>query len=394
MNILDSYMQQKGQEYRKFNPNRAKNIYTKLKCALRDSAYIPPKKVIQVIGTNGKGSTGRFLTLALIQHNNNVVHFTSPHIFNFNERFYKNGKIVSDNELLEAHEILQEFDFMREASYFEYATFLAYILSNGVDYLILEAGVGGEFDSTSVIERDMCIVSVIDFDHEEMLGNNIEAIATTKLNAMVSPSIIGFQKHNIVIQIADNIAIKNDIRLIVLDSDDILQYGVCGISYSAILHYITKHNLATFLIENLILSLKALEILGLDCDLENLAKLDLKGRFERILDNVIIDVGHNQSAATALKNSLKDKKVILVYNSYFQKNIKNILHILQDNIIRVEILDITDNDRIVKREVLEEILESLNISYNDFKGINKEYEYLVFGSFSVVEKFMLTFVDY
>lgn len=364
----------KGQEYRMFNPNRAKEIYNKLFPYLKK---IP--KIIQIIGTNGKGSTGRFLSLALMQNKYSILHFTSPHIFSFNERFYKNGKIIGDLEILQAHRFLQNLDFMNDASYFEYATFLALVLANDVDFLILEAGVGGEFDSTSAVKRDLCLFSLIDFDHEEMLGDCIEKIATTKLNAMVNPSIIGIQKHYIIKSIAKEIAHKKNINdLFFVDSID-----------SDILTYLQKNNLASFLAENLALSLKALDILGIDCDLDSLPNFDLKGRFQKIRDNIIIDVGHNISAAKAIKYNLKNKKVILVYNSYFQKNIEEILLILKENILRVEIIDIEDNDRIINKNDLIAILKKNNIKYSNFKEINNNEDYLVFGSFSVIEKFIL-----
>lgn len=380
MNALEQYMHDKGLEYNKFNPNRVKNLYAKLQ------NHLPPNpKTIQIIGTNGKGSTGRFLCLALMQAGFKVLHFTSPHIFRFNERFYKNGEIVSDEELLLAHDKLQAFDFITEASYFEYATFLACVLAESLDFLILEAGVGGEFDSTSVVRRDLCLFSMIDFDHEDLLGNSIEKIATTKLNAMVSPSILGFQTHSIVYEIASKIASMKHIKEL---------YRVDSIN-SDIMRYVERYSLASFLGQNLALSVKALEVLGIKVDINLLPCLDLMGRFQRIKDNIIIDVGHNPSAALAIKSNLKDKQVVLVYNSYFQKNTEEILRILKDNILRVEIIALDNNPRVIQKDALIMILEKLNLPYSDFVRINPLESYLVFGSFSVVEKFMRdTFGEY
>lgn len=377
MNELEQYLLSKGQEYRNFNPNRAINIYAKLK---ENLAKIP--QTIQIIGTNGKGTSGRFLSLALLQKGYKVLHFTSPHIFRFNERFYKNGNIISDEELLKAHRYLMQFDFIKEASYFEYATFLALYLSMDVDYLILEAGVGGEYDSTSAIERNLVLFTLIDFDHQEMLGESIESIAKTKLNAMKNTAILGIQKHNIVQDIAKNIAFTKDINLHILDS--VLNDAMT---------YVSKNNMPYFLAENLSLALKALDILDIEFDISLLPKLDLMGRFQSIRDNIIIDVGHNKSAAFAIKENLKDKKVMLVYNSYLQKNIKEILEILKDNILRLEIIEIKDNPRIINKIDLIKILDELKIPYSDFKCIDESKDYLVFGSFSVIERFMREFYE-
>lgn len=372
MNELDRYLLLKGQEYQKFDPNRAKNIYAQLKTKLKHTPY-----TIQVIGTNGKGTSGRFLSLALLQKGFRVLHFTSPHIFRFNERFYKNGSIISDDELLIAHRYLMKFDFIKEASYFEYATFLALHLAFDVDYLILEAGVGGEYDSTSVLDRDLHLFTLIDYDHQDMLGDNINDIATTKLNAMTNIAILGIQKHDIIKDIATSIALSKDVKLYILDS----------ISNDA-MNYVKKHNMANFLAENLSLALKALEFLGVEFDVKCMPKLDLIGRFQKIADNIIIDVGHNQSAALAIKENLKNKKVTLVYNSYIQKDIKKILKILKENIVMLEIMEIIDNSRVIDKMKLIEILDELEIPYSDFKHIDNTKDYLVFGSFSVVEKFM------
>lgn len=367
---IHSYMLNKGKEYNNFHPLRAKNIYSKL------SNYIPKKsKNIQIIGTNGKGSTGRFLTLLL--SNFKVLHFTSPHVFKFNERFYKNGKIISDDELNAAHIFLQQFSFMKDASYFEYATFLAHKLAYDVDYMILECGVGGEKDSTSVLERDLCLFTMIDYDHFDLLGNSIEEIATTKLNAMINPSIIGIQNNEIVNSIASKIAKQLKVNIYFVES-------ICN----SVNSYINKHKLATFLSQNLQLALKAMEVLNIKCNLDSIPKLDLPYRFQRIRDNIIVDVGHNASAAKAIKNELLNTRFNLIYNSYYQKDIEEILKILKDNIIRVEILNVKDNDRIVERDILVNILNQLEIPYCDFKEILNDSFYLVFGSFSVVENFL------
>lgn len=378
MSEIELFMQSKGQEYRTIDKNRARRIYERLKPYLT-----PPKCTIQILGTNGKGSTGRFISLLLSQNNASFLHFTSPHIFSFYERFYKNGEIIGEAEILEAHRFLQTLDFMQDCSYFEYATFLALVLSQGLDYLILEAGVGGELDSTSVIKRDICVFSVIDFDHEDILGNTIEQIATTKLNAVFYPTktkamILGIQKHKVVESLAKNIAESHKINLQTLENMD----------FTLIESYIAKHNLALFLKHNLALAIKTIEVLGLKYDLQTLKKLDLMGRFQQVAPNIIIDVGHNQNAATAIKQLLTTKKVILVYNSYFQKDISSILGILKDNIKRVEILQVSENPRIIKQEILEQILQNLGIVYQNFTRIENDMQYLVFGSFSVVETFM------
>ena len=107
-------------------------------------------------------------------------------------------------------------------------------------------------------------------------------------------------------------------------------------------------------------------------------------------------MGYDENAALAIKQNLGDKKIILVYNSYFQKNIVKILGILKDNILRVEILKVANNPRIIEQKELESILETLEISHTNFKGADSlvsSENYLVFGSFSVVEAFLNDFLN-
>jgi dihydrofolate synthase/folylpolyglutamate synthase len=101
--------------------------------------------VIHIVGTNGKGSTGRFLAHYLHKIDYKVLHYSSPHIMKFNERIWINGSDVSDENLEIAHRFLQELyeiELLGKLTYFEYTTLLAFYLSKDFDYLVLEAGLG------------------------------------------------------------------------------------------------------------------------------------------------------------------------------------------------------------------------------------------------------------
>ncbi|HEC1781650.1 TPA: bifunctional folylpolyglutamate synthase/dihydrofolate synthase, partial [Campylobacter lari] len=273
--------------------------------------FIPKTKNIQIIGTNGKGSTGRFLALLLLEQGCKVGHYTSPHIFEFNERFWLNGKITG-NELLEkAHEELESvfLDDVKKLSYFEYATFLAFFVFKDCDYVILEAGVGGEYDATSVFEIDFSIFTKIGFDHQDLLGKNLDEIARTKLKAMSAKALINHKQETKVLNLAQKIAKLKQASLNIssLDKNTII--------YPCVQEYIQKYNLATFLKDNLFLALEAFSKIcaknekELICSISNLPKLDLKGRCEQISQNIFVDVGHNEMAALTLAEIFKEKKV-------------------------------------------------------------------------------------
>ncbi|MGJ0148560.1 Mur ligase family protein [Campylobacter lari] len=351
---------------------------------------IPKTKNIQIIGTNGKGSTGRFLALLLLEQGYKVGHYTSPHIFDFNERFWLNGKITS-NELLEkAHEELESvfLDDVKKLSYFEYATFLAFFVFKNCDYMILEAGVGGEYDATSVFEIDFSIFTKIGFDHQDLLGKNLDEIARTKLKAMSTKALINHKQEVKVLNLAQKIANLKQASLNIssLDKNTIF--------YPCVQEYIQKYNLASFLKDNLFLALEAFSKICAKNEKEliqcisNLPKLDLKGRCEQISQNIFVDVGHNEMAALTLAEIFKEKKVHLVYNCFLDKDSYKILRALKPIIKIVEIYEYESKDRPLAGSVLLENLEKLDIAHQKFEQIKKDELYLVFGSFVLVENFL------
>ncbi|HEC1794832.1 TPA: bifunctional folylpolyglutamate synthase/dihydrofolate synthase [Campylobacter lari] len=352
--------------------------------------FIPKTKNIQIIGTNGKGSTGRFLALLLLEQGYKVGHYTSPHIFEFNERFWLNGKIVS-NELLEkAHEELEGIflEDIKKLSYFEYATFLAFFVFKDCDYVILEAGVGGEYDATSVFEIDFSVFTKIGFDHQDLLGKNLDEIARTKLKAMSAKVLVSRKQEAKVLNLAQKIANLKQASL------DISALDENKAIYPYVQNYIQKYNLATFLKDNLFLALEAFSKIcaknekELICSISNLPKLDLKGRCEQISQNIFVDVGHNEMAALALAEIFKEKKVHLVYNCFLDKDSYKILRALKPIIKIVEIYEYESKDRPLAGSVLLENLEKLDIAYQKFEQIKKDELYLVFGSFVLVENFL------
>ncbi|EAJ5672950.1 bifunctional folylpolyglutamate synthase/dihydrofolate synthase [Campylobacter lari] len=351
---------------------------------------IPKTKNIQIIGTNGKGSTGRFLALLLLEQGYKVGHYTSPHIFDFNERFWLNGKITS-NELLEkAHEELESvfLDDVKKLSYFEYATFLAFFVFKDCDYVVLEAGVGGEYDATSVFEIDFSIFTKIGFDHQDLLGKNLDEIARTKLKAMSTKALINHKQEVKVLNLAQKIANLKQASLNIssLDKNTTI--------YPCVQEYIQKYNLASFLKDNLFLALEAFSKICAKNEKEliqrisNLPKLDLKGRCEQISQNIFVDVGHNEMAALTLAEIFKEKKVHLVYNCFLDKDSYKILRALKPIIKIVEIYEYESKDRPLAGSVLLENLEKLDIAHQKFEQIKKDELYLVFGSFVLVEKFL------
>lgn len=357
---LRSYLDKKGQEYAPFDPSRALRIFKFFK---QDLLQTFKPKVIHLVGTNGKGSTGRYIALALAKKFK-IMHFTSPHLFEINERFYFNHGNISFDQLEKVHKLLSNKAYMQEASFFEYLTFLGLYLAKDLDFLILESGLGGEFDSTNVIEDKISVFTQIGFDHRELLGESLEEIATTKLNSMGRVAFLGIQKYGEVYKIAEKIAQQKKSTLYSLTS-------------------YAKNPLPDFLSQNLALAQEVLSFLGVH--LNEIPLLNLEGRMQKMGEKIWFDVGHNIDGAMALVKEFKEEKIILVYNSYAQKDIEGILKCFAPIVQRVEIIDVF-HPRIIPKEKLKEILEKSNIDFCDFSGFNTQQTYLVFGSFSVVQR--------
>ncbi|NQY20559.1 MAG: bifunctional folylpolyglutamate synthase/dihydrofolate synthase [Campylobacteraceae bacterium] len=333
--------------------------------------------VIHIVGTNGKGSTGRFLSHYLNKIGKNVLHYSSPHIKRFNERIWINGEDISDLKLEESHKILQnilDLDLLEKLTYFEYTTLLALFNSSDKDYLVLEAGLGGEFDGTNVIFNDLTLITTIDLDHMNFLGNTIKDISYTKMRACDSNMILGHQVHKEVLIHAQTLANERNYNLFEIKDFEFLK------NYKDL-------NFVAYLLKNLDLCLASLVYLKIDIDLSIFKSIKLHGRFERIEPNIIIDVGHNPLAAKEIKNNFNHKKIILVYNSYADKDYTEVLKILKPIIKEVQILEINDS-RMADINDLIKVCNNYNIIVSKFKKNSKNENYLVFGSFLVVERFL------
>ena len=174
---LKDYLSDKPLFYDKIDYSRFPRAFASVRDAIK------PREIIHIVGTNGKGSTGRFLAQILTEFGFCVGHYTSPHIFKFCERFWLKGRDVSDDELEKAHQFLQSIlndEFKSSLSYFEYATLLAAVLFRECDYVIFEAGMGSRYDATGVFDKSLSLFTPIGLDHTAFLGENIESIAQTK----------------------------------------------------------------------------------------------------------------------------------------------------------------------------------------------------------------------
>ena len=137
---------------------------------------------IHVAGTNGKGSTCAYIERVLRNSGYKVGIYTSPHLFNFNERIRVDGIPISDQEIVSfLDNSFKEINKIR-STFFEVTTVMAfdYFNKNKVDIAVIETGLGGRLDSTNVIRPVISVITSISMDHTEILGDSIEQIAKEK----------------------------------------------------------------------------------------------------------------------------------------------------------------------------------------------------------------------
>jgi len=145
----------------------------------------PEFEIITVAGTNGKGSTCAMLEQAYLNAGYQVASYSSPHLIRYNERVRVNGVEVSDEALCHAFfavEKARKIDRPVALTYFEFGTLAAmwHFMQTGIDVAILEIGLGGRLDAVNAFEPSCAIVTAIDLDHQDYLGDTREQIAYEK----------------------------------------------------------------------------------------------------------------------------------------------------------------------------------------------------------------------
>ncbi len=372
---LSDFLATKPLYYKEIDHERIHHAYEWLK------PHIRRPQTIHVVGTNGKGSTGRMIA-HLAWHSTSgmkIGHYSSPHILTFNERIWLNGADASDAVLEDAHERL--FGILGEEmsaglSYFEYTTLLAFVVFETCDLMVLEAGLGGEYDATNVCPKELSVFTPIGIDHQAFLGEGIREIAATKLRSMQpgAKALLAPQPYPETVEMAREIARECMTELHCVDLS---------------INTFTRSSWPPFLIENAHVAMQALDLLPIPYDPQSLGSLELFGRFYPLLPNLRIDVGHNPLAARALVGAM-ESETVLIYNSLDDKDYETVLQTLQPKLKRIEIIPI-DAQRAATCDAIETAVKAIGVPYRYFDGtIHDDEYYVVFGSFYVVEELLRT----
>ncbi|MGL6124927.1 MAG: hypothetical protein ACRC1F_00345 [Metamycoplasmataceae bacterium] len=185
-------------------------------------------KKVHVVGTNGKGSVSKYLNDNLINNSKNVGLFTSPHVFNFEERIKINNNDISfidvQHHMMDIYIAFPNYSF----GFFQlvFLACLAYFETKKIDVAIFEAGIGAKKDIVNYLNFDITIFTSFSLDHEKKLGSKIEKIADDKsfaikkANKIFYPSTVSESVQNILINRAKKMN-NNDINIVKIKSKDI-----------------------------------------------------------------------------------------------------------------------------------------------------------------------------
>jgi dihydrofolate synthase/folylpolyglutamate synthase len=306
-------------------------------------------RIVHVAGTNGKGSTCAMIESALRAAGYRTGLFTSPHLVEPTERIQIAGGPVNaaqfaaafDQVHAAAETLLRQEQIDLHPTYFETVTAMALLLFRecGVEFAVLEVGLGGRLDATNVVTPELCVIAPIDFDHEAFLGKSLESIAGEKAGILKPgvPAVFSAQRPEAA-RVLDQRAAALGVS--VNRSSEITVSGVAldarGSEFTWLGARVRCPLAGEHQVENARTAIAALLRLGLQPEAirQGIAKTVWPGRLERVAENpeIILDGAHNPASARALAAYLDrfydPARVWLIYGAMRDKAVSEMAAIL------------------------------------------------------------------
>ncbi len=270
--------------------------------------------IITVAGTNGKGSTLAVLEALARQSRLKPLLYTSPHILDYRERLKYNGHWLTKEQHIAAFEAVESARGDISLTYFEFATLAALKCAEQLspDVLLLETGLGGRLDAVNVLDADIAIITTVDYDHQDWLGDDLISIAREKAGIVHPGKIAIVADPEFPEDIINEIESKTDFLLIANKNyhyqERKNQWSWQNSSYGP-----WQFSPLNFPVCNAAAALQAWSLIGFEIELTEtllqraLAGIDLSCRFDRLHSNpdVILDVAHNPQAIRSLVERLQ-----------------------------------------------------------------------------------------
>jgi dihydrofolate synthase / folylpolyglutamate synthase len=313
-------------------------------------------KHIHIAGTNGKGSTSHLLSAILQTHDYKVGLYTSPHLKNFSERIKINAQPVSEQEVVDFVQLMMLQIEEIKPSFFELTVAMAFwhFEKHQVDICVVEVGMGGRLDSTNIIQPLVSVITNISLDHQQYLGETLEAIAREKGGIIKknTPIVMGEIQQETETVFREIAKEKNAFFKTKLNENNLLNTLFTDT-------YQDKN------IETALKTVEVLEELGFQFEKEKLLYsikkfkeiAGLKGRWQTLLfePKVICDTGHNEAGISeVVKMIAKEKyeKLHIVFGMVAEKDVANVLCLLPKNAHYYFCK--ADNQRAMEAQILQE----------------------------------------
>ncbi|WP_299788391.1 bifunctional tetrahydrofolate synthase/dihydrofolate synthase [uncultured Shewanella sp.] len=301
---------------------------------------LPGTRVVTVAGTNGKGTTCAFIEQILLGSGLSVGVYSSPHMLNYNERVRINGEDARDSVFIEAFQAINRARGEISLSFFEFATLAGLYIFKAVapDVILLEVGLGGRLDATNIVDADISVVTSIDIDHQEYLGDTRDLVGREKAGIFRNqkPAIVGEPDTptsilNVAAEVGANIyRVNRDFTYRVDPESHTWEFNGRLLTLDSLpLPQLPLPNAATALavIEH------GWPELSLDVIKQALGEARLGGRLETVSEApfILLDVAHNPHAARYLASRLavyKPKRLFAICGMLKDKDSAEVINIL------------------------------------------------------------------
>jgi dihydrofolate synthase/folylpolyglutamate synthase len=310
---------------------------------------------VHITGTNGKGSVAAMVASALTTSGYTTGLYTSPHLHTWRERIRVDGELISEEELARLVTRLkpQVEEVNREATYGELTTFefltalaFAYFGQREVDFQVLEVGMGGKFDATSVIKPVVCIITPVSFDHMDVLGDTLAEIAAEKCGIIKPAStVVSSPQPDEAAEVISQTCRERGAQLIMVGRDVTWQGLGFDLSWQRLrvrgrrgIYELSIPLLGQHQLDNAATAVAALEILAdkgfvipRESVIKGLKKVSWPGRLQILSRRplVVVDGAHNVGAARRLVQSIEQyfdfDRAILVIGASDDKDIASIV---------------------------------------------------------------------
>jgi dihydrofolate synthase/folylpolyglutamate synthase len=310
----------------------------------------PKVPVITIAGTNGKGSVSAYCAAILRAAGFTVGTFTSPHLRDYRERIQLDDRWVQADQLTDAFEKIEVARGSVPLTFFEFNALAALLIFDAAapDALVLEIGMGGRLDAVNVVDGDVAVVTSIGLDHQEYLGNTLEAIAREKAGIFRpgKTAVIGGREPSLVLEEVAR-GINAPLKRLAIEYNYILdgagwryrgtRWDLPHLPAPALLGAVQFTNAAT--------AIAALEEIAPRLNVpaaavaRGLAEVRLPGRFQLIAPTQggpawVLDVAHNPDAARVLTRNLNANPIqgrtLAVCGILMDKNAAGIAAIMDD----------------------------------------------------------------